>query len=83
MRRYTLILDPDEDGIYTVTVPALPGVVTQGDTIDEALVMAREAIELHISGLVDDGEQVPHETRPPVLVAIDVAIPEHVATESD
>ncbi len=33
--RYTIVLDPDvEEGGYTVTVPALPGVVTQGETVD-------------------------------------------------
>ena len=41
-----------------VTVPALPGCITQGDTIDEALAMAREAIELYIEELQSRGENV-------------------------
>ena len=44
---YTIILEPDpEEGGYTVTVPALPGCVTQGETIEEAIVMAKDAIRL-------------------------------------
>ena len=49
--RYTLLLDPDEEeGGYTVAVPALPGVVTQGETVEECQERAREAIALHIEG---------------------------------
>jgi len=60
---YTVLLNPDdEDGGYTVTVPALPGVVTQGDTLDEALAMAREAIALYPDDLVADGGADPHGT---------------------
>ena len=45
--RYTIILEPDPDeGGYTLTVPALPGCVTQGETIEEAIVMAKDAIRL-------------------------------------
>ena len=39
-----MVLDPDEEGGYTVTVPALPGCVTEGDTREEALANIREAI---------------------------------------
>jgi antitoxin HicB len=42
----------NELGGYTVTVPALPVVVTQGETVDECLERAREAIALHIEGLL-------------------------------
>ena len=56
--RYTIILEPDEGG-YTVTVPALPGCVTQGETIEEAIVMAKDAIRLFIETLIAEGEPVP------------------------
>jgi predicted RNase H-like HicB family nuclease len=56
-REYTIILHPDtEEGGFTVTVPALPGCVTQGETLEEAIAMAKEAIRLHVEGLVADGE---------------------------
>ena len=57
MRRYTILLDPDpEDGSYTVTVPALPGIVTQGRDLEDAIAMAKDAIRCHINGLLTDGE---------------------------
>jgi antitoxin HicB len=59
-REYTIILHPDtEEGGYTVTVPALPGCVTQGETLEEAITMAKDAIRLHIEALLADGEPVP------------------------
>lgn len=51
MKTYTVVLTPDdESGGFTVTVPALPGCVTDGPTIDEALKRAQEAIELYLEG---------------------------------
>ena len=47
--------EPDEGG-YWVKVPALPGCFTQGETVEEALSNAKEAIELYVSVLIDDGE---------------------------
>ena len=71
---YTIILHPDEDdGGYTVTVPALPGCVTQGETLDEAIAMARDAIGLYIEALVADGEPVPEEREHPQALTIRVA----------
>ena len=40
-------------------MPDLPGCFSAGSTIDEAIEMAREAIELHLEGLIEDGERVP------------------------
>ena len=45
---YTVILEREPDGGYVVSVPALPGCITQGDTRDEALANIREAIEVYI-----------------------------------
>ncbi|MBA2392001.1 MAG: type II toxin-antitoxin system HicB family antitoxin [Ktedonobacteraceae bacterium] len=72
--RYTIILHPDqEEGGYTVTVPALPGCITQGDTMDEAIAMAKDAIRLHIESLIAEGQPVPQEDEPPQAITIDVA----------
>lgn len=62
---YTVILlrDPEDSG-YTVVVPALRGCVTEGDTVVEALAMAREAIEAYVESLLLDGEPVPDEQDP-------------------
>ena len=71
---YTLLLEPDpEEGGYTVTVPALPGVVTQGETIEEAIAMGKDAIRCHIEGLLADGEPVPIEEERPQVITISVA----------
>ena len=71
MRRYTAVLycDP-EDGRYSVEVPALPGCVTEGDTLEEALTNARDAIQLYLEDLQACGEPIPEETAPPELVTI-------------
>lgn len=72
--QYTIILHPDtEEGGYTVTVPALPGCVTQGETLEEAIAMAKDAIRLHIEGLIAEGEPVPEEQEHPQAIVISVA----------
>ena len=54
-----VILIPDEMGGYNVEVPSLPGCFTQGETIEEALINAKDAINLYIESLIADGEDVP------------------------
>jgi len=74
MRTYTIILEPDlEDDGYTVTVPTLPGCITQGETVEQCLERAREAIEGYIESLKADGKPVPEETAPPQMLTVHVA----------
>jgi antitoxin HicB len=74
MRRYTIILDPDpEEGGYTVTVPALPGCITQGETIEQCIERAQEAIAGYIESLKAEGEPIPEEFEHPQMLTIDVA----------
>jgi len=76
MLRYTVVLDPDPDeGGYTVTVPALPGCVTQGDTLDEAIANAREAIAAHVGGYVKDGDPIPVEASGLTVTTVEVPEP--------
>ena len=49
--RFNIIIEPAEEGGYNVTVPALEGCFTQGDTEEEALKNAREAILCYLEGL--------------------------------
>ncbi len=63
---YTVALVPEEGG-YVVDVPALPGCVTQGETLTEALLMAEEAITLYLETLADESDPLPVE-RGPVTV---------------
>lgn len=60
-RRYKILLREEPEGGYTVTVPVLPGCVTYGKTLDEAIRMAREAIELFIEVLAENDEDIPTE----------------------
>ena len=61
--KYTVILEPGEDGYIIVNVPALPGCITQGKTTEDALKNVREAIELFIEVLKEDNEPIPRDTR--------------------
>ena len=60
---YRILLSREPEGGYTVNVPTLPGCITYGETVDEAIVMAKEAIELYIESLVAHGESVPDESN--------------------
>jgi len=52
---YTVVLEQETDGGYVVSVPALPGCVSQGDSRAEALANIREAIELYVQDCRDSG----------------------------
>jgi predicted RNase H-like HicB family nuclease len=60
-RSFKVVLEPNEKGGYTVYVPLLPGCISEGDTREEALTNIKEAIELYIESLTDDGEPIPSE----------------------
>jgi len=74
MRTYSIILEPDEeDGGFSVLVPALPGCVTQGATVEECLENAQEAIAVWIKSAERFGEPVPIERQPPRILQVQVA----------
>ncbi len=49
-----VILEPSDEGGYTIYVPALPGCISEGDTLDEAMANIREAIQLYLEPVEDD-----------------------------
>lgn len=59
--QYTVIFELNEDKGYTVTVPALPGLVTEGRNLEEAREMAEDAIRCYIGGLKKLKETIPFE----------------------
>lgn len=61
---YTVVLEPAEEGGYFVSVPALPGCCTQGETFEEALAMAEDAIRLWVETLAKNREPIPEEPIP-------------------
>jgi antitoxin HicB len=56
---YRVLLRKEPEGGFTVIVTSLPGCITYGETLEEALVMAREAIELYLDSLIAEGEEIP------------------------
>jgi antitoxin HicB len=67
-REYEVVLVPEPEGGYTVLVPELPSVATQGESIEDALAMAKEAIELYVETMDDDGIPIPTVHRRRVAV---------------
>ncbi len=59
MTRYIVYLEPAEEGGYVVSCPQFPGCVTQGDTVDEAINMIKDAIQGYILSLKKHREPVP------------------------
>lgn len=49
-----VVLEPSDEGGYTIYVPSLPGCISEGDSIDDALVNIQEAIELYLEPMNDD-----------------------------
>lgn len=62
-RTFRVLLTPEEDGGFSVVVPSLPGCYTQGESVEEAISMAREAISLYVEGLEAEGEPVPDDSK--------------------
>jgi len=52
---FKVLIEKDEDGYYVATVPSLPGCISQGNTEEEARENVKEAIELHLSALAEEG----------------------------
>jgi antitoxin HicB len=70
---YTVLLVPDPDvGGFTVTVPEIPEIVTEGNDEDHALAMAREAIALYLRYAAEKGMPLPVERAAPRLGTVEV-----------
>jgi len=60
---YKIMLHKEPEGGYTVTVPALPGCITFGEDVDEAIEMAKDAIDLYVEELKSRGENIPDDNN--------------------
>jgi predicted RNase H-like HicB family nuclease len=60
MYNYIAIIHKEADSDYGVSFPDLPGVISAGETMEEAIKQANEALNFHIEGLIEDGEKIPH-----------------------
>jgi predicted RNase H-like HicB family nuclease len=75
---FTVFLEPAAEGGYVITCPALPGLVTEGNTLVETRKMARDAIRAYLESLRKDGDAIPNDPKfvsDPVKEKISVAIP--------
>ena len=74
--KYTVVLLADKDKGYTAVVPALPGCVSEGDSVEEALDMVTEAIALYIESASEHGEDIPVEIPGTLTGEVDIEIGE-------
>lgn len=63
MLTYKIHLHKESEGGFTVTVPSLPGCITHGEDLDEAIFMAKEAIELYIEELQERAEKISDDSN--------------------
>lgn len=59
VRHYEVVVEPDEDGVYVATVPSVPGVAEQGETVEEAVENLKEILLFHLESLDESGEEIP------------------------
>ena len=60
---FQIVLRPEPGGGFTVTVPSLPGCITFGETLEEAKMMAQEAIELYLEVMKEKNEEIVDDTQ--------------------
>ncbi len=60
---YKIMLHKEPEGGFTVSVPTLPGCITYGENIDEALSRAKEAVSLYVEELREKGEPIPDDSN--------------------
>lgn len=72
--KYTAIFEPAEEGGYVVSVPALPGCFTEGDTLEEAMEMVKDAISGYLASLRKHNEPIPEESGPSFVSVTDVCL---------
>jgi predicted RNase H-like HicB family nuclease len=71
-RRYKVVIEQDKSGVYVATAPALPGVVEQGDTVDEAFENMGAAMRFTLDAMVEEGEKLPPSDAPDSVEVRDI-----------
>lgn len=70
--QYTAMFESAEEGGYTVTIPFLPGCISEGDTFEEALENVEEAIQSYLASVLKHGDEIPTEDEKPFVGTITV-----------
>ncbi|MFH1712789.1 MAG: type II toxin-antitoxin system HicB family antitoxin [Candidatus Jacksonbacteria bacterium] len=78
IHQYTIILEPCEEGGFTVSVPALPGCITEGDSFQEAIDRAKDAIQGYVMSLLKHNEPIPDEWAPLITTAVNIKLPDRL-----
>lgn len=73
--RYSAIFEPCEEGGYTVTVPKLPGLVTEGNTFEEAVEMVKDAVRGYLEVLALEGKYIPEPDESSFVASVDIPYP--------
>lgn len=76
---YRITLRKEPEGGYTVMVPALPGCITYGKTVEEAIEMSKDAISGYVESLIEDGVAVPAEDN---LIECRVTVEAHACNRA-
>jgi len=73
--RYTVVMIPDEDvGGFTAFVPAIPGCVTQGETVEETLARAQDAASALLADYAETGEDIPTESVRTIVTTVEIDV---------
>ncbi len=67
---YTVVFDPAVEGGFVVSVPALPGCMSQGETFEEAKQNIQDAIRGYLDVLKEDGDQIPRESNERIVATV-------------
>lgn len=70
--KYTAVFEPEKGGGYSVTIPALPGCISEGETFEKAMANIKEAAELYLEDLKTS--EIPHESKSPVISPIEITL---------
>lgn len=65
-----VIIEPDEGGGFVASCPSLPGCHSEGETLEEAIANIREAIELYIEVLEEDGRAIPDDSLDRMVIVV-------------
>lgn len=71
---YTVKIHTAEEGGFWAEVPALPGCLTQGETLDEVIAMAKDAISGYLASLMKHGQKIPVEEKHDLIGEVDVQV---------
>jgi len=74
MKRYLIVIERAE-GNWGAFAPDLPGCVALGDTIEETMQSMREAMDMHLSAMAEDGDPIPEPTTQAEWIEVDIPEP--------